>query len=139
MGEQTLSNDSLMLIAKLINDKNEDLKIHIQDQIRMVKMTSQDNNNKMTELKEIITETRDLQKITNGRVNKIEDDVYGTTDKHGDVIKGKEGLIHDINTIKKWNWFYKDWKIPTAFTAAMLFLFVEQSRNLMVKIIEKLF
>ena len=137
--EQHLSPDSLRLIAELINDKNEDLKTHIQDRIRMVKMTSQDNNNKMSELKIIITETRDLQRITNGRVNKIEDDLYGAIDKNGNKVTGRDGLINDIGQIKKWKWIYKDWRIPAAIAIGFIALFIQGSREYMIKIIDKIF
>lgn len=98
--EQHLSPESLQLIANLINDKNRDLKEHLESkyedlynhiskEIRMVKTTVQENH-------AIASETRELARKTNGRVTKVENEIYGERDHAGDVIKGKEGIINKM-------------------------------------------
>jgi len=141
--EQHISPESLQLIANLINDKNKDLKDyfqtkhddlmqHMSDQIRMVKLTVQENH-------EVAVEGRDYGKLTNGRVTKLEDTVYGEFDKNCNKIKGREGLRDDLDKIKKWQWLYSDWKVLAAIWIGTTALYVEQSRNFMIKIIDKIF
>ena len=74
MGD-SLSTDSLNFIANLINEQKADLKEHFANELRMIKTTVQENHN-------LAVETRDLQKITNGRVNKLDDAVFGEYDKN---------------------------------------------------------
>jgi len=130
--EQHLSNESLQLIANLINDKNADLKEHFDVQLRMVKTTVQENHN-------LATETRDLQKVTNGRLNRVEDDLYGAFDKNCNKIPGREGLLSDFGRLKKWSWLYSDWRVAAMIFTITTAVYVKESRDFMIKIIDKIF
>jgi len=130
--EQHISPESLQLIASLINDKNNDLKEHFDVQLRMVKTTVQENHN-------LAVESRDLIKITNGRVNKLEDKLYGELDNHGNIIAGREGLMHDFEKVKKWRWLYSDWRIIASIFILTTAVYIKESRDFMIKIIDKIF
>jgi len=129
--EQHISPESLRLIADLINDKNNDLKDHFANEIRMVKTTVQENHN-------LAVESRDLIKITNGRVNKLEDGFYGELDKNGKIIKGREGLLFDMEKIKKWHWLYSDWRVIASIFILTTAVYIKESRDFMIKIIDKI-
>ena len=129
---QSLSPESIQLIANLINEKNEDLKDHMSDQIRMVKLTVQENH-------KVALETRDLAKRTNGRVSKLEDEVYGETDTNGKIIPGKEGMVFHLNLVKKWKWFYKNWHFPVGLLAFVLSLQIPSFKKIVDSIIDKIF
>jgi len=130
--EQHLSNESLQLIANLINDKNADLKEHFDVQLRMVKTTVQENHN-------LASETVRLQNITNGRVNKIEDALYGVLDSRGNVVAGKEGIVSDVGKIKKWSWLYSDWRVAAILFAITTAVYVKESRDFIITILDKIF
>ena len=130
MGD-SLSTDSLNFIANLINEQKADLKAHFANELRMIKTTVQENHN-------LAIETRDLQKITNGRVNKLDDAVFGEYDKNCNKVKGREGLIHDINKVKYWSWFYSSWKTPAVFLLTLTAIYIEESRLIIVDIINKI-
>lgn len=132
MEQQNLSSESLQLIANLINDKNADLKAHFATEIRMVKTTVQENH-------KLAVETRDLQKITNGRVNALDNEVYGFVDKNNNRIKGREGLLFKVSEIENWRWMYGDWKVPLAIFVLTTALYIKESRGFMIKIIDKIF
>ena len=83
---RSLTGDDILLISDLIEKNSEKTMKHVSTQIRMVKTTVQENHS-------VSTETRDLAKKTNGRVTKLEDEIYGEVDIHGDTIKGKEGIL----------------------------------------------
>jgi len=130
--EQHISSESLQLIANLIKDKNADLKEHFDVQLRMIKTTVQENHN-------LAIETRDLQKITNGRVNMLENEMYGFVDKNNSRIKGREGLLFKINEVEKWKWVYKNWKVPLAIFLFTTAIYVKESRDFMIKLMDKIF
>lgn len=129
--ENYLSPESIKLIANLINDKNEDLKQHFATEIRMLKTTLQDTH-------QIASETREFAKKTNGRVTRVEDDIYGAVDKNGKTVKGREGIIFDLNKVKVWDWLYDDWKIPLLLALLFVAISIEESREFMMKIIDKI-
>jgi hypothetical protein len=119
---QNISPESLQLIANLINDKNDDLKKHVSDQIRMVKTTVQENH-------AVSIEARDYGKETNGRVTRLEDEIYGEYDPKNKIIKGKEGVLFYIDEVKKLRFTYKTWR-HIAFTFLVLCaLFIRESRE----------
>jgi len=89
----TLRSEDMNFIAGLINDKNNDLKElllqnheTIKSQIKMIKITVQENHNLSQELKDF------YQKISN--------EIYGEIDPHGNVLKGKEGLKIQLNNLE---------------------------------------
>ena len=94
----------------------------MSNEIRMVKTTVQENH-------AVSVESRDYGKITNGRVTKLEHTVDGEKDTNGKIIKNREGILHDLNKIKKWSWFYSNWKIPVGFILLSSAIFIKESRD----------
>lgn len=126
---QDLSPESIKLIASLINNKNEDLdKVlkarheSLENKIRMIKTTVQENH-------AVSIEGRDLGRKTNGRVTKLENEIYGEIDTHGNLIKGKEGTTFYLNEIKKLRFTYKTWRHVVITTLILSALFIKESRE----------
>lgn len=126
-----LTTEDVQLIAGLINDKFTDLAKHVSKEIRMVKTTVQANHS-------ISIEARDLGKMTNGRVSKLEDDIYGEIDKHGNIQTGKEGILHGFLYVEKWKWIYKYWQVPALITLFFTALYIKESRDFIIRIMDKI-
>lgn len=117
-------------IIDLFLAQNKEIKEHFNTQVRTLQEVHEVNHNSL--LKEI-KETKANTEVTNGRVNKIEDDLYGEKDVHGNIKKNQEGIVHNLNEIKKYRWFYKNWKIPVVIFLLTTWLFVKESRDLTIQ------
>jgi hypothetical protein len=67
--------------------------------------------------------------LTNGNVLKINNTVFGEKDCNGEIIKGREGMVHDISEIKKYRLIYKKPITIVAIFLVMTAIFVKESRD----------
>lgn len=71
-----------------------------------------DIKNKINEIQEKGEDTNKHVKITNGRVTKLENNIFGERDPNGNSIKGREGMAFYLEEIIKYRPLYKKIRTP---------------------------
>ena len=129
-----LATEDIKLIADLIAINNEDIKFHFGTQIKALQEVNEVNHNslynELRELKSKSSATLIQATATNGRVNKIEAEIYGECNpKNKKQMKGKEGIIFYLDEVKKLRFTYKTWRHIVITGAIICAIFIKESRD----------
>ena len=131
-------------IVKLFDTKIDNLKEHVDNRIDMTEKllnglmknsieanemnhellhkNIKDLDIKLFEVKSIAMRTEEHANKTNGRVTTLERKVDGEKDTNGNIIK--QGIIRDLDEIKKYRFIYRKAITPIVITVLMAFLFI---------------